>query len=50
MEPTIFHGGRIALHARRSLTDEEMAQLSCEWLALPAVDEFSESSEVEMAL
>ncbi len=48
--PTIFYRGRIAMHARRSLTEQEMAQLSCEWLAIPARDEFSEEGEVEMSL
>ncbi len=41
---------RIALHMRRSLSDAEMESLSCEWLAIPAQDEFSEDGEVEMKL
>lgn len=49
-EPSVFHRGRVAIHVRRSLTDEEMTGLSCEWLAIPARDEFSESGEVDMVL
>lgn len=49
-EPTVLSMRRIALHMRRSLTDEEMGTLSCEWLAIPARDEFSEDGEVEMTL
>ncbi len=33
---------RIAIHLRRSLSPEEMATISCEWLAIPAIDMFSE--------
>jgi len=50
VNPTILYRGKIALHARRSLSEQEMAQLSCEWLAIPAQDEFAEDGEVEMAL
>ncbi len=49
-EPSVLRMGRIALHMRRSLSDAEMAQLSREWLAIPAQDEFSEDGEVEMQL
>jgi hypothetical protein len=31
----------LAVHHRRSLTPEEMATLSPEWLAIPAVDGFA---------
>lgn len=49
-EPTVLSMRRIALHIRRSLSDLEMDSLSCEWLAIPAQDEFSENGEVEMKL
>lgn len=49
-EPTILTLRKIALHMRRSLSDVEMESLSCEWLAIPAEDEFSEDGEVEMKL
>ncbi len=49
-EPTVISMGKIAIHMRRSLSDEEMATLSCEWLAIPALNEFSEGTEMEMAL
>ena len=49
-EPTVLSMRRIALHVRRSLSDEEMGLLDCEWLAIPARDEFSEDGEVELAL
>ncbi len=49
-EPTIGSMGRIALHMRRSLTDDEVGSLSREWLVIPARDEFSEGGEVEMQL
>ncbi len=39
-----------ALHFRKSLSDAEMAMLSCEWLALPARDEFGPDGLIEMAL
>jgi hypothetical protein len=39
-----------ALHARRSLADEEIARLSPAWLQIPARDEFSEEGIVEMSL
>lgn len=38
------------LHARRSLSDVEIARLSPEWLAIPARDEFSEDGTVEARL
>ena len=38
------------LHVRRSLSDEEMATLSAEWLAIPAQDEFSEDGRMEAKL
>jgi Flp pilus assembly secretin CpaC len=49
-EPTVLTMRRIALHVRRSLSDIEMQSLSCEWLAIPAQDEFSEDSEMKMQL
>ncbi len=49
-EPTVLGMRKIALHMRRSLSDTEMAALSCDWLAIPAQDEFSEDGEVEMKL
>lgn len=38
------------IHLRRSLTDEEMAMLSAEWLAIPARDEFGPGGAMEMRL
>ena len=38
------------LHVRRSLSEEEMATLSAEWLAIPAQDEFSEDGRMEAKL
>lgn len=38
------------LHVRRSLSFEEMATLSAEWLAIPAQDEFSQDGEMESRL
>ena len=38
------------LHVRRSLTDEEIATLTPEWLAIPARDEFSEDGGMETRL
>lgn len=38
MEPTYTKIGDIAFHVRRPLTPEEIAGLSPEWLAIPAVD------------
>ncbi len=38
------------LHVRRSLTDDEIATLSPEWLALPARDGFSEDGGMEARL
>jgi hypothetical protein len=38
------------LHARRSLSDEEMGRLTAEWLAIPAQDEFMEGCEMETRL
>ena len=35
------------MHIRRSLSPEEMATLSAEWLAIPAQDEFSPGGVVE---
>lgn len=32
---------RTVIHQRRSLSPEEMATLSAEWLAIPAIDAFS---------
>ncbi len=49
-EPTVTTMRKIAVHMRRSLSDEEMGMLTCEWLAIPARDEFSEDGEVEMSL
>ena len=40
----------IALHARRSLSDAEIASLDPVWCAIPAQDEFSEDGLVEMEL
>lgn len=42
--------GGVAVHGRRSLRDEEIAVLSPEWCAIPAVDEFSEDGLMEMDL
>jgi hypothetical protein len=41
---------RIGLHARRSLSDDEIATISAEWLKIPAQDEFSEEGIIEMSL
>lgn len=49
-DPTVASLRKIALHIRRSLTDAEMERLTCEWLAIPAQDEFSEDGEMEMTL
>ena len=49
-EPSVLTQRGIALHMRRSLTDAEMEQLTAEWLAIPARDEFSEDGEVEIRL
>ena len=38
------------LHVRRSLSFEEMATLSAEWLAIPARDAFSEDGQIEEKL
>lgn len=38
------------IHLRRSLSDIEMAQLTQEWLAIPAQDEFSEDGLMESRL
>ena len=35
---TFLGWGRLAFHARRRLSDAEVARLSAEWLATPAVD------------
>lgn len=48
-EPVSFLG-KLALHLRRSLSDEEVGLLSPEWLAIPAQDEFSQDGAVEMRL
>lgn len=48
--PTVLTMRRISIHIRRSLASDEMNELSCEWLAIPAQDEFSEDGEMEMAL
>lgn len=48
--PSVVTMRKIAIHMRRSLSEEEMATLSCEWLAIPARDEFSEDGEVAMEL
>lgn len=50
IDPTVLTMRRIAMHARRALSEAEMGSLSCEWLAIPALDEFSEDGEVEMRL
>jgi hypothetical protein len=34
---------KVALHHRRSLNPKELATLSAEWLAIPAVDQFSDT-------
>lgn len=49
---TVFATTRdgVAIHGRRSLSDEEIAILSPEWLAIPARDEFSEDGLMEMEL
>ncbi len=49
-DPTVLTMRRIAIHMRRSLSDGEMGKLRCEWLAIPAQDEFSEEGEMEMQL
>jgi len=38
------------LHHRRGLSDDEIALLSAEWLAIPATDEFSPGGRVESRL
>jgi hypothetical protein len=38
------------LHLRRSLSSDEIGQLSAEWLAIPARDEFSQDGTVESRL
>lgn len=38
------------LHVRRSLSSDEIGQLSPEWLAIPARDEFSEDGAIESRL
>jgi hypothetical protein len=38
------------LHLRRSLSSEEIGQLSAEWLAIPARDEFTLDGSVESRL
>ena len=38
------------LHLRRSLSDDEIAILTPEWLAIPARDEFSEDGKLEARL
>lgn len=48
--PVIPKSGKVAIHFRRALSEEEMGNLSSEWLAIPARDEFSEEGEVEMNL
>ena len=52
MENTVFATTRkaVALHGRRSLTDDEIAMLTTEWCAIPAKDEFSEDGLIEMEL
>lgn len=50
VDPTIMTMRRIALHARRALSDAEIGEISCEWLDIPALDEFSEDGEMEMNL
>jgi hypothetical protein len=35
---TFMHRRELAFHIRRSLSEEEIATLSPEWLAIPAVD------------
>lgn len=39
---TVENIKKVAVHHRRSLSPEEMATIPCEWLAIPAVDQFSE--------
>ncbi len=48
--PTVAHRGEVSIQARRSLSDAEIATLNTEWLAIPAVDEFSIGCDVEMQL
>lgn len=38
------------LHWRRSLTEEEMARLTAEWLAIPARDAFAPDGTIEKSL
>jgi len=40
----------VCLHVRRGLSDEEIAALSPEWMAIPAQDEFSEDGAMETRL
>jgi len=38
------------VHLRRSLSSDEIGQLSAEWLAIPARDEFSQDGAMESRL
>lgn len=50
-ETLLFHKpGFVALHVRRALSDSEMKMLSPEWLAIPAVHEFTEDGGIEARL
>ena len=40
---TVERMTNVALHHRRSLNSGELATLSAEWLAIPAIDQFSET-------
>jgi hypothetical protein len=43
--PTVDRVVNGILHRRRSLSPEEMALLSPEWMAVPAVNHFSQEDE-----
>jgi hypothetical protein len=49
-EPSVASMTRSTLHIRRSLSQAEIDTLSPEWLAIPALDEFSQEGEIEMEL
>jgi hypothetical protein len=49
-KPTVLTARKVALHMRRSLTEEEIGTLDPCWLAIPARDEFSEDGAIEMEL
>jgi hypothetical protein len=46
--PSLLEQMDVAIHYRRCLTDEEMAMLTPEWCAIPAIDEAGYGKQLEV--